>query len=298
MQKITPFLWFDNNAEEAIQFYTSIFKDSSVGRSTRYGEAGPGKKGTVMTATFRLAGREFMALNGGAVFKFTPAISLFVECETEQEVDQIWKGLSEGGKVLMELDSYPWSKKYGWVADRFGLSWQVNLAGSTQKISPLLMFVGKQSGKAEEAMKLYASIFNNSRIAMIEKYGKGTPQPEEAVMHARFSLDGEDFMAMDGGLDHQFTFTEATSFFVSCKAQAEVDEFWERLSAGGEKGQCGWLKDRYGVSWQIVPTILGEMLQDKDPDRAKRVTMAMLQMKKLDIVQLKEAYEGGRRNVR
>jgi len=190
----------------------------------------------------------------------------------------------------MELSSYPWSKKYGWVADRFGLSWQVNLVGSSQKVSPLLMFVGKQSGKAEEAIRFYTSIFRNSSVATIEKFGKGTPQPEGNVMHARFSLDAEEFMAMDGGLDHQFTFTEATSFFVSCKTQAEVDEFWEKLSTGGEKGQCGWLKDRYGVSWQIVPSRLGELLADKDPERVKRVTQAMLQMKKLDISQLEEAY--------
>ncbi len=292
MQKITPFLWFDDKAEEAMHFYTSMFKNSKLGRITRYGEAGPGKKGTVMTGTFQLAGKEFMALNGGPVFKFTPAISFFVNCETEAEVDHLWKGFSEGGTTLMELDSYPWSKKYGWVADRFGLSWQVNLAGSSQKVSQMLMFVGQQSGKAEEAIRFYNSVFRNSSVATIEKFGKGTPQPEGNIMHARFSLDGEEFMAMDGGLDHHFTFTEATSFFVSCKTQAEVDEFWEKLSVGGEKGQCGWLKDRYGVSWQIIPARLGELLQDKDPEKAKRVTMAMLQMKKLDIKQLEKAYHG------
>ena len=290
MQKITPFLWFDGNAEEAIQLYTSLFKNSKAGRLTRYGEAGPGKKGTVMTGTFQLAGQEFMALNGGPTFKFTPAVSFFVNCQTEQEVDMLWKQLSDGGTVLMELDKYPFSPKFGWVADKFGLSWQINMAGTEQKIFPFLMFVGKQSGKAEEAVKFYVSLFENSRIGTIEKFGKGTPQPEGNVMHARFSLEGEEFMAMDGGLDHQFTFTEAASFFVSCKTQEEIDEFWEKLSAGGETGQCGWLKDRYGVSWQIVPTRLVELLGDKDPAKAKRVTEAMLQMKRLEIKQLEEAY--------
>jgi predicted 3-demethylubiquinone-9 3-methyltransferase (glyoxalase superfamily) len=292
MQKITPFLWFDNNAEEAMQLYTSIFKNSKLGNITRYGEAGPGKKGTVMTGSFQLAGKEFMALNGGPHFKFTPAVSFFVNCENEAEVDQLWKGLSDRGTVLMEMNSYPWSAKYGWVNDRFGVSWQVSLAGTAQTVFPFLMFVQKQSGKAEEAIRFYTSIFKNSRVATIQKFGKGSPQPEENVMHARFSLDGGEFMAMDGGLEHQFTFTEATSFFVSCKGQEEVDEFWERLSTGGETGQCGWLKDRYGVSWQIVPTRLGELLGDKDPAKAKRVTEAMLQMKRLEIKQLEEAYRG------
>ncbi len=292
MQKITPFLWFNDNAEVAIRTYTAIFKNSKIGRLSRYGEAGPGKKGTVMTGTFQLAGREFMALNGGPTFKFTPAISFFVNCETEQEVDLAWKELSVGGQVLMELNSYPWSRKYGWLNDRFGVSWQLTLAGSAQKISPMIMFVGKQSGKAEEAIKFYTSIFKNSRVDAIEKYGKGTPQPEGAVMHARFSLEREDFMAMDGGVNHAFTFTPAISHFVSCTTQEEVDIFWEKLSAGGKTGQCGWLEDRYGVSWQIVPTALGEMMQDKDPEKVTRVTKAMLQMKKLDIEELVRAYHG------
>jgi predicted 3-demethylubiquinone-9 3-methyltransferase (glyoxalase superfamily) len=288
MQKITPFLWFDNNAEEAMQFYTSIFKNSKVGRVTRYGEAGPGKKGMVMTGTFHLAGLEFMALNGGPMFKFTPAISFFVHCQTEQEIDVLWKRLSEGGTALMGLDKYPFGEKYGWVADKFGLSWQLMLTRTEQKVFPFLMYVRDQNGKAEEAVKFYTSLFKNSSVTAMQRYGKGTPQPE-AVVHARFLLDGQEFMAMDGGLDHHFTFTEATSFFVSCKTQLEVDEFWDRLSTGGEKGQCGWLKDKYGVSWQIVPSRLGELLQDKDPEKSKRVTMAMLKMKKLDIQQLEDA---------
>lgn len=291
MQKITPCLWFDDNAEEAMQFYTSAFKNSQLGKLTRYGEAGPGKKGTVMTGAFQLAGREFMALNGGPIYKFTPSVSFFVHCQTEREIDSLWKYLSGGGTALMELDKYPFSEKFGWVADKFGLSWQLMLTGTEQKVFPFLMFVGKQS-KAEEAVRFYTSIFKNSSVTTMEKFGKGTPQPEGAVMHARFSLDGEEFMAMDGGPDHQFTFTEATSFSVLCKTQEEIDEFWERLSAGGEKVQCGWLKDKYGVSWQIVPSVLLEMMQDKDPEKVKRVTQAMLQMKRLEIKQLEKAFHG------
>lgn len=155
MPKITPFLWFDDNAEEAINFYTSIFKNSKIGRVTRYGDAGPGPKGTVMSATFQLEGQEFMALNGGPHFKFTPAISLFVDCKTQEE----------------------------------------------------------------------------------------------------------------------------------------VDDLWERLSAGGKTERCGWLTDRFGLSWQIIPAILGQLLQDKDPQKSKRVMQAMLQINKIDIAGLKQAYE-------
>ncbi|MBP1648057.1 MAG: hypothetical protein H6Q30_1502 [Bacteroidetes bacterium] len=291
MQKITPFLWFNDNAEEAIAFYTAIFKNSKVREIVRYGKAGPGKEGSMMTGTFELAGRQFMALNGGPQFKFSPAISFFVHCPTEPEINELWRKLTEGGMVLMELDAYPFSKRFGWVEDRFGLSWQLSLTGSERKIFPFLMFVGKQHGKAEEAMRYYASIFKNSSIMKIERWGKGDQEPEGKVKHATFSLDNVEFMTMESSYDHPFTFTPATSFFVSCKTQAEIDYFWERLSDGGKIEQCGWLQDRYGVSWQIVPTVLGELLHDKDPERSQRVMQAMLGMKKLDMKQLEEAYQ-------
>jgi predicted 3-demethylubiquinone-9 3-methyltransferase (glyoxalase superfamily) len=292
MQKITPFLWFDDNAEEAVNFYVSIFRNSKVVNTTRYEEAGPAAKGTVVTVEFQLEGQEFTALNGGPRFKFTPAVSFYVACETPQEIDALWQKLSEGGTVLMELDKYPFSEKFGWVADRFGLSWQLNLASFPQKITPCLMFVGEQNGKAEEAMTRYVSLFKNSSIDRIERYAAGEGGTEGAVKHGVFSLDGQKFIAMDGGTNHPFTFTEAQSFVVNCKTQEEVDEFWEKLSAGGEKSQCAWLKDKYGLSWQIVPTVLIEMLQGKDPEKSKRVMDAMLQMTKIDIATLQRAYDG------
>jgi predicted 3-demethylubiquinone-9 3-methyltransferase (glyoxalase superfamily) len=291
MQKITPFLWFDNQAEEAMNFYTSIFKNSKLGSVTRYGEDGPGPAGTVMTGTFQLDGQEFMALNGGPHFTFTPAISFFVNYETEQEIDKLWEKLTEGGTVLMELDKYPFSEKFGWLEDKFGVSWQLILASRRQKITPFLMFVREQHGKAEEAMNLYISLFKNSSIVNIERYGPGGDEPEGTVTHATFSLTGQEFMAMDSNREHHFTFTPAISFFVNCETQQEIDKLWEKLSEGGEIEQCGWLKDKYGVSWQIVPTILGEMLQDKNPERSQRVMKAMFQMKKLDVEGLKQAYE-------
>lgn len=292
MQKITPFLWFDDNAEEAVDFYVSVFGNSKTVSVTRFGEAGPGPKGSVLTVKFELEGQEFTALNGGPRFKFTPAVSFYVACETPQEVDKLWEKLSEGGTALMPLDKYPFSEKFGWVADKFGLSWQLNLASFGQKITPCLMFVGEQNGKAEQAMNFYVSLFKNSSVDRVERYVAGEPNVEGAVKHGVFSLSGQKFIAMDGGKDHAFTLTEAQSFVVDCKTQEEVDEFWKKLSEGGQESQCAWLKDKYGLSWQIVPTVLIDMLQDKDPEKAKRVMEAMLQMTKIDIATLKQAYDG------
>jgi predicted 3-demethylubiquinone-9 3-methyltransferase (glyoxalase superfamily) len=160
-----------------------------------------------------------------------------------------------------------------------------------QFITPSLLFVGKQHGRAEEALRLYTSIFKNSDVVGILRYGAGETDPEGTVKHTQFRLNGEVFMAMDSALEHPFTFTEAISFFVNCETQKEVDHFWEKLSEGGEKSRCGWLKDKFGVSWQIVPTVLGKMMQDKDPQKAGRVMQAMLQMDKIDIKTLQQAYE-------
>jgi predicted 3-demethylubiquinone-9 3-methyltransferase (glyoxalase superfamily) len=153
------------------------------------------------------------------------------------------------------------------------------------KITPFLWF----DGKAEEAAKFYVSIFKNSRTVGITRYGEAGPGPKGSAMTVRFELDGQEFIGLNGG--PQFKFTEAVSFSVDCKTQEEVDDFWEKLSEGGEQGQCGWLKDKYGLSWQINPTVLSQMLSDPDPEKSKRVMEAMLRMKKIDIKRLKQAYE-------
>jgi predicted 3-demethylubiquinone-9 3-methyltransferase (glyoxalase superfamily) len=155
-----------------------------------------------------------------------------------------------------------------------------------QKITPFLWF----EDQAEEAMRFYTSIFKNSRVLDVRRYGEAGPGKPGTVMTGTFELNGQEFVALNGG--PEFKFTPAISFFVNCETQAEVDELWEKLSEGGEKGPCGWLTDKYGVSWQIVPTILGQLMGDKDPVKAQRVTEAMLKMGKLDIAKLKQAYEG------
>jgi predicted 3-demethylubiquinone-9 3-methyltransferase (glyoxalase superfamily) len=156
-----------------------------------------------------------------------------------------------------------------------------------QRITPFLWF----DGRAEEAAHFYTSTFPNARIGSVSRHGDAGPGPKGSVMSVTFQLDGQDFIALNGG--PQFTFTPAISFFVNCKTQEEVDDLWERLSEGGAKNQCGWLQDKFGVSWQIVPTVLGELLQDKDPEKSRRVMKAMLQMDKLDIARLQSAYEQG-----
>jgi predicted 3-demethylubiquinone-9 3-methyltransferase (glyoxalase superfamily) len=291
MEKITPHLWFDNNAGEAARFYTSVFKNSKIKNMTTLHNT---PSGTVEIFTVQLLGQEFTLISAGPYFKFTPAVSFFVGCSTKEEVDALWKNLFEGGSALMELGENPFSEKYGWVQDRYGLSWQVMYMGDRnikQKITPTLMFAGKQSGKAEEAINFYSSVFKDGQIGGILRYGKGEePDKEGTVKHAEFTLEDQEFAAMDSAHGHNFTFNEAISFMVHCDTQEEIDYYWDKLSADPMAEQCGWLKDKFDLSWQIVPTLMDEMLRDKDEKRIARVTEAFLKMKKLEIEELKKAY--------
>jgi predicted 3-demethylubiquinone-9 3-methyltransferase (glyoxalase superfamily) len=291
MQKITPFLWLNNNVEEAVNLYTSAFKDSKIVSMNRAGGALPGEQGQVFSATFQISGLEFYSLNGGPMYQFTPAVSLFVTCETQEEISELWSKLGDGGMVMMPLNKYPFSEQFGWVQDKFGLSWQLNLTGSKQKVTPFLMFVKEQNGKAEEAMNLYTSVFKNSSVLRVAHFAAGERGEEGTVKHGAFSLDGNEFMAMDSNGEHAFTFTPAFSFFVHCTTQEEVDYFWDKLAEGGRHDRCGWLTDKYGVSWQIIPDTLNKLLYDKDPAKSKRVMDAMMKMTKIEIMGLQDAYD-------
>ncbi|MCB0530818.1 MAG: VOC family protein [Lewinellaceae bacterium] len=286
-QAITPFLWFDQQAEEAAGFYVSVFKNSTIGNVTRNGAA-------VIAIDFSLGGQQFSALNGGPHFKFNPAVSFYTVFETGEELDAAWQKLSDGGSALMPLGEYPWNKKYGWLQDRYGLSWQLALGKISeigQRITPALMFTGDQQGRAEEAIERYSATFKNSATKLVARYEDGDGDPAVGtVKHAQFRLDGNMFIAMDSSIMHGFGFNEAVSFFVHCTDQQEVDYYWEKLTAdGGTEGQCGWLKDTFGVSWQIVPDALLKLLSDPDPARAQRAMGAMMQMQKIDIAQLHKA---------
>ncbi len=300
-QKIVPNLWFDRQAEEAANYYASIFKNSRLAGMTRAGKAGfeihglP--EGTVMTVEFELEGYKFIAINGGPLFKFTPAVSFLVACKTRNEVDEFWDKLAEGGSVLMELGEYPFSERYGWTQDRYGLSWQVMAMGDRRigpKITPMLMFVGAMCGKAETAIRFYTSTFANAGVGDILRYGKGQePDREGTIAHAAFRLENQRFAAMDSAHKHEFSFTEAVSFMVECASQEEIDSLWGKLTAaGGQESMCGLLKDKFGVSWQITPSVLGEMMRDPDAQKVGRVTNAFLKMRKFDIAELRKAYEG------
>lgn len=292
-QKITPFLWFDGKAEEAANFYTSVFPgNSKIVTMKHWAEGSPFPKEQIMTATFELDGQQFYAFDAGPMFKFNPSVSFFVVCETTEETDRVWKKLEEGGSVLMALDKYDWSEKYGWVQDRFGVSWQISfgkLSDVGQKFTPSLLFTKENFGRAEEAVNFYTTVFPGSSIEGILKY-TAAEGAEGKVKHAQFNLGKQVFMIMDAPGTHAFTFNEAISFFVSCNSQEEVDHYWEKLIAGGgQESQCGWLKDKFGVSWQIVPAILVELLADKDPAKAGKAMQAMMKMKKIIIADLEKA---------
>jgi predicted 3-demethylubiquinone-9 3-methyltransferase (glyoxalase superfamily) len=298
-QKIIPNLWFDREAEEAAKLYTSVIDNSYVGRVTRAPKAGfeihKIPEGTAMTVEFELAGMNFIAINGGPLFKFTPAISFLIACESKKEVDDTWKKLAEGGKVLMELGKYPFSERYGWTEDRYGLSWQIMFMGDmkmNQKITPTLMFVGEHWAQSEAAINYYASIFHRTKVGDIMRYNKGEqPDKEGTIRHAAFTLEGQDFAAMDSAQPHLFGFNEAISLMVPCDSQKEIDYYWEKLTAGGgQEGMCGWLKDKFGVSWQVSPSILRMMLQDGDKAKVEKVTDAFLKMKKFNLIELERAY--------
>ncbi|MGE0174333.1 MAG: VOC family protein [Oligoflexales bacterium] len=289
MQNITPCLWYDNQAEEAAKLYTSIFSKSKILSTARYGKSGSQisgrKEGSVMTVEFEIEGLRFTGLNGGPFFKFSPSVSFCVWCKDEKEIDNLWAKLSEGGSVLMELEKYPWSEKYGWCSDRFGVSWQVIIGDNPQKIAPAFLFVNRLFGKGEDALNFYLSHFPDSKSISVSR-----DPNTNTIMHSLFALNGTQFALMEGQGEHPHQITPAISFMVHCKNQQEVDKYWTSLiEDGGAHSQCGWLSDRFGVSWQIIPNALGELLKQPDPVKVERVMAAMLKMTKLDIKGLQDA---------
>jgi len=293
MPNITPHLWFDKEAKEAAEFYTSLLPDSKVTNITTLHDTPSGDCDLV---SFVLANQPFMAISAGPLFKFNPSVSFHVKCKTKEEVDAIWEKLSSGGKVLMPLDAYPFSERYGWIEDKHGLSWQVIYAGNNeikQKITPVLMFVGTVCGKTEAAVTFYTSVFHNAHTFFLTRYGKGEePDKEGTVKYVAFTLEGMEFGAMDSAREHTFAFNEAISFLVPCETQAEIDYYWEKLSADPQAEQCGWLKDKFGLSWQVWPRAIGEMMKNGTREQIDRITQAFLPMKKFDLATLQRAYEG------
>lgn len=299
MQKIIPHLWFDTQAKEAAAFYASVFPNSKVTYSYVMHDTPSGDCDVV---AFSLNGFDFLSISAGPYFKLNPSISFMVnfdpsrDKDAEKHLNQIWEKLSDGGKVFMELKEYQFSKLYGWVEDKYGISWQLILTDPDGEerpyIIPALLFVGDVLGKAEEAVKYYASLFKHAKVGMIAPYPAGMdPDKEGTVMFADFMLEGQWFAVMDSARMHDFGFSEAISFIINCENQEEIDYYW-KLSAVAESEQCGWLKDKFGVSWQVTPANLEEMMMKGSPEQVKRVTEAFLKMKKFNVAELQKAYEG------
>jgi predicted 3-demethylubiquinone-9 3-methyltransferase (glyoxalase superfamily) len=299
-QKIVPHLWFNKEAQEAVEFYINIFPNSSI-NNTIYLDGTP--SGDTIIISFEIAGFSFMAINGGPYFQFNPSISFIVNFDpsrdyhAKENLDELWKKLSQGGKILMPLQEYPFSKHYGWIEDKFGVSWQLILTNPNGEerpfIVPSLMFVQDVYGKAEEASNFYLTVFNRSKRGQVARYPAGMePDKEGTLMFTDFMLEEQWFSAMDSAQPHNYQFNEAISLLVKCDSQEEIDYYWDKLSYDSKAEQCGWLKDRYGISWQIWPNIIEEMMNNATKEQMDRFTKIFLQMKKFNINKLKEAFQG------
>ena len=281
--QLYPCLWFDQQAREAADLYTKAFPGAEIHADTGL---------VVITDIY---GHKIMGLNGGPAFQINPSISLYVRSTDKAQAGRTWDHLAEGGKVMMPLGQYPWSECYGWVQDRFGMTWQitvVNQPGDPPAVTPSLLFTGPRFGQALNAIERYRTVFPGTEVRMQVFY----PETEEhagKLMFAELGILGKTLILMDGPGEHAFQFNEAVSLVVDCENQEEVDRYWEGLiNEGGRESQCGWLKDPFGISWQIVPVQLGALIGHRDREKAGRALQAMLGMKKLVIDELEKAFDG------
>lgn len=276
---IYPCLTIKGKIGEASDFYIHTFGEGKISQTSPF------------VIQIELSGQKFMLLNDGPVSSPNPSISFMVMCDNAEETEKYWNKLTPGGNVLMPLDSYDWSSKYGWVQDKYGVSWQLYTGtkdDTLQKFCPTLMFTGAKAGKATEAVHFYTGLFPQSQIEGILNYSESDEDSADFVKHAQFKLNGFTAMAMDSSAEHGFGFNDAISFVVECETQAEIDKYWDKLTTnGGHEVACGWLTDKYGVSWQIIPKGLGKLMSD--PERGERAMNALMKMKKLIIADLENA---------
>lgn len=300
IKPIIPHLWFDKEASAAAEFYCTVFPDSKID-STRVIHDPP--SGDCDIVSFTLAGMAFQAISAGPYFKINPSVSFMVNYDPARDpqavenLNSAWEKLSEGGKILMPLQEYPFSQRYGWIEDKFGVSWQLILTKAEGEprpfIIPSLLFVGNNAGKAEEAINFYTSLFPQSGIGNLAHYPSGmAPDKEGTLMFGEWRVGEQWFSTMDSAHQHNFAFNEGVSFIVYCETQEEIDYYWEKLSASRESEQCGWLKDKYGLSWQIIPTRMNEMMETGTEEQIAKVTKAFLAMKKFNLADLETAFSG------
>ncbi len=296
-QPIIPNLWFNDNGSEAIELYKRVFAHVEIHRTEYYTKAGKEEHGhnagDTLTILFSIEGFYFVALNGGAPFRPNPSISFMVTVNSKEEVDRIWNILSEGGETLMPLDSYPFNEHYGWLNDQYGVSWQIGYdeTAESARITPSLLFVKEQAGNAKPALEYYTSLFPDSKIEMTSEYGEGAePNQPDWINYGVASVIGQHIIAMDSALEHTFHFDEGVSLMVTFDTQEEVDHYWDELTKDGEESVCGWLKDKFGVNWQIVPAEFNEMYETGTPAQVEALTVAFMKMRKLDARELRKVF--------
>ncbi len=295
MKKIIPYFWCNRNIEEFVNVLTEIFPNSKTGMKTYYTESSSQVSGMpvgeMMSQQFWLCGQEFGAINGGDYFKFSPAVSMTVFCENENQIDGLWEKLSQGGTVMMPLQEYPFSKRYGWIQDRFGVSWQLNMNGEKQRIVPTLLFVGDQCGKAKQAAEEYAGLFKSKDSLTIGRFSEKGPDENGSMVHAILKAADQELIFMDGEGPHAFQFTGAISLMIDCEDQNEIDYFWNAITKEGKEMPCGWAVDKYGITWQVFATFLEEYLYSKDEKKSEAALQAMYQMKKIKIDEILKAHQ-------
>jgi predicted 3-demethylubiquinone-9 3-methyltransferase (glyoxalase superfamily) len=281
---ISTCLWFDSEAAEAAALYKAAFPDMKIIRETgKDGQAG------FYSVTFEIGGHRFMAMNGGRS-PLTPAISFSYHCRTVAEVDELWQQLSTDGMVMMPLQQYDWNERYGFLQDRFGVSWQLFLnPDAAVRLMPCLLFPYQKNGDAVAAMELYTKAIPDSEIKAWFPYPEG--EVKGNVMYGDFLLHGQLYSAMDSGVAMPATFTDAVSLLVQVADQEKLDKIYDCLVEEGEAAPCGWLKDRFGVWWQVVPADLGSYIFHEDKQKAKQAMAAMLQMQKIEISKLQQAIQ-------
>ena len=293
MQRIIPHLWYDKEALEAAKGYENLFENSKIISTTTITDT---PSGDAEMVEFQLAGLKFSAISAGPYFALNPSISLMIACATPDEVNRLYDNLSPGGFELMPLGEYSFSKRYAWIQDKYGLNFQlffVENMDEHQRIRPTLLFTEEVCGRAEEAIEYYLSVFKGSSSGYINHYLPGEATDERAkVNYGEVNIGDTQLIVMDHGYGGDFTFNEAFSFMVLCDNQEEIDYYWDLLSFVPEAEQCGWLKDKFGLSWQIVPSNMNDVMMNGTKQEVQRVTEAFLKMKKFDLAALEQARLG------
>jgi predicted 3-demethylubiquinone-9 3-methyltransferase (glyoxalase superfamily) len=270
---ISPCIWYLDSAIQAFQLYTTCVPNSKLINSSN------------IVVQAKIAGVDVMGINGGSHFSPNASVSYMLVLEKQAEVDEIWDLLQVEGKILMPLSSYPWSAYYGWVEDKYGVHWQLYLGQLSdvnhQALVPTLMFSGSNRGNCKNAISFYQAVFSEFKLQGILHYSQ--ENLSDYVQHAQFVINGFTIMVMDSENDIDAPFTEGNSFVIQCDTQDEIDFYWNELTKNGVESQCGWCKDPFGVSWQIIPRNMNELI------RTETAVAAMMQMKKIDIAKLQNA---------